>query len=129
MNADLVLTETAASKAGAGVPMVDAARDTDLTLTQPAPCADPPARAFVCLIEGGQPMFEGQPQSDVEALLSSSPEFRQLYHRHRELDKQVLDAELGVLPVDDTTLVRMKKEKLHAKDQLTRMFAQHHTRH
>ncbi|WP_183947208.1 YdcH family protein [Rehaibacterium terrae] len=75
-------------------------------------------------------MFEGQPQSDVEALLKSNPEFRQLYHRHRELDKQVLDAELGVLPIDDTTLARMKKEKLHAKDRLTRMFDAHHqTRH
>ncbi|MFA5683985.1 MAG: YdcH family protein [Lysobacteraceae bacterium] len=67
-------------------------------------------------------MFESQPQSDVEAMLSSDTEFRRLYWRHKELDKQVLDAELGVLPIDDTTLVRMKKEKLHAKDRLTRMF-------
>lgn len=67
-------------------------------------------------------MFEGQPKSDVEAMLKSDTEFRQLYYRHRELDKQVLDAELGVLPVDDTTLARMKKEKLHAKDRLTAMF-------
>ena len=67
-------------------------------------------------------MFESQPQSEVEAMLKSDTEFRQLYRRHQELDKQVLDAELGVLPIDDTTLVRMKKEKLHAKDRLTRMF-------
>ncbi len=69
-------------------------------------------------------MFEGQPQQDVDALMKSDPEFRQLYHRHRELDKQVLDAELGVLPVDDGTLARMKREKLQAKDRLTRMFDQ-----
>lgn len=69
-------------------------------------------------------MFEGQPQQELDALMKSNPEFRQLYHRHRELDKQVLDAELGVLPVDDTTLARMKKEKLNAKDRLTRMFDQ-----
>jgi uncharacterized protein YdcH (DUF465 family) len=67
-------------------------------------------------------MFEGQPQSEVDALMKSDPEFRQLYHRHRELDKQVLDAELGVLPLDDNTLGRMKREKLHAKDRLLRMF-------
>lgn len=67
-------------------------------------------------------MFEGQPQSEVEAMIKSDPEFRQLYHRHRELDKQVLDAELGVLPLDDNTLGRMKREKLHAKDRLLRMF-------
>ena len=67
-------------------------------------------------------MFEGQPQAELEAMMKASPEFRQLYYRHQELDKQVLDAELGVLPLDDTTLARMKKEKLNAKDRLTRMF-------
>lgn len=67
-------------------------------------------------------MFESQPESEVEALLKNDAEFRQLFRRHQELDKQVLDAELGVLPLDDTTLVRMKKEKLHAKDRLTRIF-------
>ena len=67
-------------------------------------------------------MFERQQQADVEALLRDNSEFRQLYQRHQELDKQVLDAELGVLPLDDTTLARMKKEKLFAKDRLTRMF-------
>lgn len=69
-------------------------------------------------------MFEAHPQTEVEALLKSNSEFRQLFRRHQELDKQVLDAELGVLPLDDTTLARMKKEKLFAKDRLTRMFEQ-----
>lgn len=67
-------------------------------------------------------MFENQPENEIEALMKSDTEFRQLYHRHRELDKQVLDAELGVLPLDDATLAKMKKEKLFAKDRLTRMF-------
>ena len=67
-------------------------------------------------------MFEGQPQVELEALMKANTEFRQLYHRHKELDKQVLDAELGVLPVDDTTLSLMKREKLAAKDRLTRLY-------
>jgi uncharacterized protein YdcH (DUF465 family) len=66
-------------------------------------------------------MFENQ-QKEVEALMQSNAEFRSLYLRHRELDKQVHDAEIGVLPLDDATLVRMKKEKLWAKDKLTHMF-------
>ena len=66
-------------------------------------------------------MFEGQPQDEVEALMLH-PEFKRLYHRHKQLDKQVLDAELGVLPVDDSTLGQMKREKLLAKDRLTRLF-------
>lgn len=74
-------------------------------------------------------MFENQPQNEIEALMKSDTEFRQLYHRHRELDKQVLDAELGVLPLDDATLARMKKEKLFAKDRLTRLFEARRSTH
>ena len=66
-------------------------------------------------------MFEGH-QHEVESLMQNDSEFRSLYMRHRELDKQVLDAELGVLPLDDMTLVKLKKEKLWAKDRLTHMF-------
>lgn len=71
---------------------------------------------------GDPPMFEAQPQAEIDALLKSDTEFRKLYQRHRELDKQVLDAELGVRAIDDTTLVKMKKEKLQAKDRLTRLY-------
>ncbi len=72
-------------------------------------------------------MFEGQPQNEIDTMMKTDSEFRLLYHRHRELDKQVLDAELGVLPLDDLTLAKMKREKLQAKDRLTRMYdARHH---
>ena len=67
-------------------------------------------------------MFEGQPQAELDAIIQGNNEFKQLYQRHKQLDKQVLDAELGVLPVDDLTLSQMKREKLAAKDRLTRMF-------
>ena len=71
-------------------------------------------------------MFEGQPQADIEAKMKADPEFRQLYYRHRELDKQVMDAELGVLPIDDNTLGMMKREKLAAKQRLLRMYENTH---
>lgn len=67
-------------------------------------------------------MFEGQSQADLDALIKGNSEFKQLYQRHQELDKKVLDAELGVLPIDDVTLSQMKREKLAAKDRLTRMY-------
>ena len=51
-------------------------------------------------------MFEGQPQQEIDALMQANPEFQQLYQRHRDLDKKVMDAELGVLPIDDITLAR-----------------------
>ena len=71
-------------------------------------------------------MFEGQPQAELEAKMKADPEFRQLYYRHQELDKQVLDAELGVLPIDDNTLGMMKREKLAAKQRLLRMYENTH---
>ena len=66
-------------------------------------------------------MFEGQPQAELEALFKANPKFRQLYHHHKELDKKVLDAELGVLPIDDTTLPQIKREQPPAKDRLSVM--------
>ncbi|NYZ62238.1 YdcH family protein [Luteimonas deserti] len=67
-------------------------------------------------------MFEAQSQTELEELMKDNVEFRQLYYRHKELDRKVLNAELGVLPVDETTLSQMKREKLHAKDRLTSMY-------
>lgn len=67
-------------------------------------------------------MFDEQPQQEIDALIRSNPEFKQLYQRHQTLDKKVMDAELGVLPIDDLTLGQMKREKLAAKDKLTRLF-------
>jgi len=66
-------------------------------------------------------MFEGQ-QSQLEDVMQSNPECRRLYQHHKTLDKKVMDAELGVLPVDDVTLSQMKREKLAAKDRLARMY-------
>ncbi len=66
-------------------------------------------------------MFEGL-QAEVDQLMKSNTEFRALYLRHRELDKQVTDAELGVRPMADLHLVQLKKEKLYAKDRLTELF-------
>ncbi|MDR0183645.1 MULTISPECIES: YdcH family protein [Lysobacter] len=72
-------------------------------------------------------MFEERPQPEIEALMKANPEFKQLYQRHKDLDKRVMDAELGVLPIDDITLAQMKREKLAAKDRLVRMYdLQHH---
>lgn len=82
----------------------------------------PTAGAFLFpVFEKEDAMFEGQPQEEVEALMQH-PEFKQLYQRHKQLDRQVLEAELGVLAVDDVTLTQMKREKLAAKDRLTRLY-------
>ena len=80
------------------------------------------AAGFLVHAEGGLPMFEERPQPEIEALMRANPEFKQLYQRHKDLDKKVMDAELGVLPIDDMTLAQMKREKLAAKDRLVRLY-------
>lgn len=72
-------------------------------------------------------MFENERAEDVQAMVASNPEFKQLYQLHRDLDKAVLDAELGVRPIDDRRLGEMKKEKLRAKDRLTALWEQRST--
>lgn len=66
-------------------------------------------------------MFEPE-TPEFESLLKNDGDFRRLYQHHRELDSKVRDAELGVLPMDEVTLLNMKKEKLQAKDRLTVMW-------
>jgi uncharacterized protein len=68
-------------------------------------------------------MFEGQNPQDLESFIQDNNEARRLIGRHRELDRAVTEAELGVLPLDDRTLTTMKKEKLRAKDRLTYLWA------
>lgn len=69
-------------------------------------------------------MFENQQREDVEALMESDAEFRRLYQRHKQLDSKVHDADTRVLAIDSATVARMKKEKLVAKAQLERMWAE-----
>lgn len=69
-------------------------------------------------------MFEAQSQSEIDALIKASQEFKELYQRHKLLDKKCMDAELGVLPISDVTLSQMKREKLFAKMKLIRLYEQ-----
>ncbi|TCZ86199.1 YdcH family protein [Lysobacter sp. N42] len=66
-------------------------------------------------------MFEERSADELESLLKSNPEFKQLYQQHKELDRRVMNAELGISPVDDLTLGQLKRQKLAAKDRLVRM--------
>jgi len=68
-------------------------------------------------------MFETQSQEELDALIKSNVEFKQLYQRHKELDKKVAAADHGALPIDTTTLTQMKREKLLAKERLLELYA------
>lgn len=65
-------------------------------------------------------MFEHRKEL-LERMKEESAEFRRVYNRHQELDKRVTEAEIGTAPMEDLALIKLKKEKLWAKDQLARM--------
>ena len=69
-------------------------------------------------------MFENR-QELVEQMLTENIEFRRLFNKHQSLHQQVHDAEVGVHPMEDLQLVKLKKEKLWAKDRLARMLDTH----
>ncbi len=71
-------------------------------------------------------MFEYD-QEIVEELLASDVNFRKLHDLHHELKGKVREAEIGTLPLDDFTLARLKKEKLHCKDKMAAIIASHRT--
>ncbi len=57
-------------------------------------------------------------QGVVASLLHSSREFKSLFEKHEQLDRDLHEAEIGTLAVDDMELHRWKKEKLLAKDKM-----------
>jgi len=65
-------------------------------------------------------MFEHH-QEEMEKLMKENEDFLRIYNRHQELDKKVTAAEIGTAPMEDLALVKLKKEKLRAKDQLARI--------
>lgn len=68
-------------------------------------------------------MFEHH-REQMEALLKENEQFRKLYNHHQQLEKRVLAAEYGTAPMEDLALNQLKREKLRAKDQLSRIMSQ-----
>lgn len=68
-------------------------------------------------------MFENQ-KDQMEIMLKSNDDFRRLFNHHQQLEKRVVAAENGTAPMEDLALNQLKREKLHTKDQLTRMMEQ-----
>ena len=65
-------------------------------------------------------MYASNPEI-VTALVNENPEFKALFQRHRELDKQVDKAGAGQMAIADEALEQMKREKLQLKDQMYAM--------
>ena len=69
-----------------------------------------------------------QVQDELKAhLMAANEEFRQLVAQHTELKRQVeaIEAKPHVTPEDELEEHRIKKLKLHLKDQINAFMAQH----
>jgi len=61
----------------------------------------------------------------IEALIEENDTFKEIYKKHRDLDKQVEKAHLGNIQLSDLELSRLKKEKLFMKDRLVTMIEEY----
>jgi hypothetical protein len=73
-------------------------------------------------------MFEHD-QEILQQLLADNTDFKTLFDKHQELDEKVDKAGNGVLPLDDMTLEKMKKEKLLVKDKMALMIEKYRRQH
>jgi uncharacterized protein YdcH (DUF465 family) len=73
-------------------------------------------------------MFEYD-QDIVKELLNANDRFQQLYQQHSDLKTQVHEAEIGIHPLDDLSLVRLKRQKLLAKDKMAHMIQDYQREH
>ena len=73
-------------------------------------------------------MFEYD-QDIVKELLDANDRFQQLYQQHSDLKLQVREAEIGIHPLDDLSLVRLKRQKLLAKDKMAHMIQDYQREH
>ena len=57
-------------------------------------------------------------RSLITDLKGQDPHFSRLFQRHNELDQEIKNMEMGLVPTDGMAIEQLKKEKLHLKDQL-----------
>jgi len=73
-------------------------------------------------------MFEHD-QHIVNSLLSENNDFKRLYDKHDMLKQRVNEANAGVVPMDDFSLEKIKKEKLMLKDRMAHMIEDYRQTH
>ena len=73
-------------------------------------------------------MFEFD-EEIVEVLLKESVDFKRLYDKHIDLNRDVDSANTGDKPIEDMELEGMKKEKLYLKDQMAQIIEHYRKDH
>ena len=73
-------------------------------------------------------MFEFD-EEIVDTLLKESVDFKRLYDKHINLNRDVDSANTGDTPIEDMELEGMKKEKLYLKDQMAQIIENYRKDH
>jgi len=60
-------------------------------------------------------------RDEISKLKQENAHFAKIFEKHNELDQKVEDAEAGRIPMTDTELETLKKEKLLLKDEAYKM--------
>ena len=67
-------------------------------------------------------------RDEISKLKQENAHFAKIFEKHNELDQKIEDAEAGREPMTDLELERLKKEKLHLKDEAYKMILEYRKR-
>jgi uncharacterized protein YdcH (DUF465 family) len=68
-------------------------------------------------------------RDEISKLKQENAHFAKIFEKHNELDQKVEDAETGRIPMSDTELETLKKEKLLLKDEAYKMILEYKKTH
>lgn len=64
-------------------------------------------------------------KNEIHDLKQSNKHFANIFDKHNDLDKKIEHANLGDIPMTDTEIETLKKEKLLLKDEVYKMILEY----
>lgn len=64
-------------------------------------------------------------RDEISALKAKNAHFEKIFEEHNELDQKITNAENGLNPLTDIEIDKLKKHKLHLKDEIYAMIMEY----
>lgn len=64
-------------------------------------------------------------RDEISALKAKNAHFEKIFEEHNELDQKISNAENGLNPLTDIEIDKLKKQKLHLKDEVYAMIMEY----
>lgn len=64
-------------------------------------------------------------RDEISALKAKNAHFEKIFEEHNELDQKISNAENGLNPLTDIEIDKLKKHKLHLKDEVYAMIMEY----